>query len=230
MNIINDPLRNGTKKCTSDYKTRNSARPNHNGMDLISKSATNNYVVAIDDGVVTYAGYDSSSGYYVFIQHENKYKSFYCHLLKGSITVKKGDKVCKGGIIGTMGATGKATGVHLHFGLKNANAKWIDPLPLLEGRISLHKEFSTGNYELLKEKYIRTSPCVTSGNKVKYSNIMASVKSKCKSDKFGYAKYKIGSVINVRSITKDSKGNYWGKTINTYFCIYDSTGNQARKI
>lgn len=229
MKVVNDPLKNGTKRCTSDYKTRNPERPKHNGMDLISNSGLNNYIVAIDFGTVKSTGYDPSAGYYVNIKHENNYVSVYYHMLKNSIPVKKGDKVNKGDRIGTMGSTGQATGPHLHFGLKNDKGVFIDPLPLLEGRISLHKEFPLGNYELLKEKYVRKTPRVAD-NKVKYDKLFPDIQPKCKSDKNGYAKYKVGSVVKVIAIAQDSKGNIWGKTINTYFCIYDSTGEQARKI
>ena len=229
MKIVNDPLKNGTKRCTSDYKTRNPKRPKHNGMDLISNSSLNNYIVAIDFGTVIATRYDSSAGYYVKVRHENKYVSVYYHMLKDSIPVKKGTKVNKGDRLGTMGSTGQATGPHLHFGLMNDKGKWIDPLPLLEGRISLHKEFPLGTYELLKEKYIRTSPRVAD-NKVKYSSIMGTIKPKCKADKKGYAKYKIGSTVNITAIVQDSKGNIWGKTKNTYFCMKDSTGLQVKEI
>lgn len=234
MNIVLDPLEQKTKKCTSDYKSRNKARPNHNGMDLISYSSKNNYVVAVERGKVSYSGYDSKSGYYVFILHDNGYKTFYCHMKKGSVLVKKGDIVCKGQRLGLMGDSGSATGVHLHFGVKNKVPAWIDPLPVLEGKVELAKNYSTGTYKLTKAKYLRTSPEVNSKNKLIYNNLMQYMKEKCTKDTKGYAKFKIGAKVEVTGFATDTKGNTWAKikTINTpvYFCLHDSTGDQAIKI
>lgn len=139
LEVKNSPLVNGVSKCTSDYKTRNKKRPGHNGMDLISGNSKNNYVIAIDSGKVTATSYDSKSGYYVFVEHENGYKSFYCHLLKGSIVVKKNQKIEKGKRLATMGNSGASTGTHLHFACKNTKKEWIDPKPYLEGT----KDFGT---------------------------------------------------------------------------------------
>ena len=106
--------------------------------------------VAVEDGIVSYSGYDSKSGYYVFILHPNKYKTFYCHMKQGSVLVKKGDKVVKGQRIGLMGETGSAQGVHLHFGVKNTAPVWVDPLPVLEGKLKLNGEWCEGEYTVLK--------------------------------------------------------------------------------
>ena len=232
MNVVYDPLEQKTKKCTSDYKTRNASRPNHNGMDLISYSSKNNYVVAVESGVVSYSGYDSTSGYYVFILHDNGYKSFYCHMVKGSVLVKKGDKVTRGQRIGLMGMTGSATGVHLHFGVKNTKATWVDPLPVLEGKLSLNSDWVEGEYTLVKAKYVRTSPMVASNNKLKYGNLNAAMRSICIKDAAGYAKFKIGAKVKLTRFAKDSKGNIWGmrKGVNTdtWLCVQDSTGKQVK--
>jgi uncharacterized protein YjdB len=57
----------------------------------------------------------------------------YYNIKKGSVTVKKGEYVDAGDVIGRMGATGNVTGAHLHFGIK-ANGKWVDPAPYIEGK------------------------------------------------------------------------------------------------
>lgn len=131
LKVVNQPLENKVKSCTSDFKTRNKKRPTHNGMDLTSKSGTNNYVISVADGVVSNVGYDSKSGYYVFVKHEVGVYSFYCHLKKSSTLVKKGQKVTKETRLGLMGATGSAQGVHLHYAIKK-NGVWVDPKPSLE--------------------------------------------------------------------------------------------------
>lgn len=57
----------------------------------------------------------------VIIEHQDKTKSLYVHLKKGSIKVKEGGFVKAGDIIGYMGASGNAYGVHLHFEVQDPN-------------------------------------------------------------------------------------------------------------
>ena len=60
-----------------------------------------------------------TGGQVVIIDHENGYYTMYAHMVKGSQRVKTGDKVSRGQVIGGMGQTGFATGVHLHFAIWN---------------------------------------------------------------------------------------------------------------
>lgn len=82
----------------------------HKGIDIISK---NKSILAADNGVVTFAGENGDYGKCIIIDHKNGYETLYAHLSK--IHVKEGDIVEKGDKIGTMGTTGRSTGVHLHF-------------------------------------------------------------------------------------------------------------------
>jgi murein DD-endopeptidase MepM/ murein hydrolase activator NlpD len=100
------------------------SRP-HNGVDFAAPTGTP--VRTIGDGVVTFAGFKSSTGYMVKIAHNSRYTSEYMHLSKIDPRVKTGVKVGRGGLIGAVGETGLATGPHLHFGLFD-NGKYIDPL------------------------------------------------------------------------------------------------------
>ena len=59
------------------------------------------------------AGYTKANGNYVFIQHGEKYVTKYLHLHKRK--VKQGQRVSQSQVIGTVGATGAATGPHLHY-------------------------------------------------------------------------------------------------------------------
>ena len=138
----NKVLENGVHYITSDYKTRNSSRKNHNGIDLVShngKNTTTDEIVAIADGVVIATGYSSSAGYYVKLKHDNNYITVYYHLKKGTTKVKNNQKVGKGQILGYMGSTGNSTGAHLHFGI-NDGENSVDPLPYLEGTKTFEKE------------------------------------------------------------------------------------------
>ena len=112
----------------------------HNGIDLVKKTLSPSYIIAHSDGevvgVVTninWTKYGSGSyGNYVKIRHDNGMYTMYAHLKYGSVKVKKGTRVIKGERLGYMGATGSATGVHLHFEVRDNNNKKIDPTPYID--------------------------------------------------------------------------------------------------
>ena len=64
-----------------------------------------------------YAGGYGDNGEYIIIDHHNGFYTIYAHLCPNCRSVQAGDIVEKGQIIGGMGDTGMATGVHLHYGL-----------------------------------------------------------------------------------------------------------------
>lgn len=84
----------------------------HNALDIAISHGTNIY--AANNGVILEAGYNSSSGYYITINHNNGYYTRYAHMSKQYYT-KPGQIVGKGTVIGLIGMTGSATGPHLHF-------------------------------------------------------------------------------------------------------------------
>lgn len=83
----------------------------HRGIDYAANTGTP--VVAAGDGKVIKAGYDKYNGHHVFIQHGEKYVTKYLHFSKRK--VKKGQWVKQGQTIGLVGATGLASGPHLHY-------------------------------------------------------------------------------------------------------------------
>lgn len=83
----------------------------HKGIDYAARTGTP--VVAAGNGNVIKSGYNQYNGNYVFISHGTQYVTKYLHLNKR--LVKKGDKVKQGEKIGTVGATGRVTGAHLHY-------------------------------------------------------------------------------------------------------------------
>lgn len=100
----------------------------HNGVDIAGVSKKS--IFAIQKGTVISAassGYNGGAGKNVKIDHGNGYVSWYMHLSK--VGVKKGDKVEKGQVIGVMGRTGSATGIHLHITVYK-EGKLINPLTL----------------------------------------------------------------------------------------------------
>ena len=90
----------------------------HEGMDLSSGNGTNEKIYSIANGKVAAVWWDQWGGNQITIHHKingKTYSSSYAHLSK--ILVKKGDIVSKETVIGMMGATGSATGYHLHLAI-----------------------------------------------------------------------------------------------------------------
>lgn len=83
----------------------------HTGVDI--RGRTGQKVMATADGVVTRSFINGSYGRYIEIQHSNGYTTKFAHLTKRLI--KRGDKVVRGQVIGTVGSSGRSTGPHLHY-------------------------------------------------------------------------------------------------------------------
>jgi murein DD-endopeptidase MepM/ murein hydrolase activator NlpD len=83
----------------------------HNGIDYKAPKGTPVY--AAGDGKVIRSAYSKYNGHHVFIQHANSIVTKYLHFTKR--TVKKGQRVKQGKVIGYVGATGLAQGPHLHY-------------------------------------------------------------------------------------------------------------------
>jgi len=83
----------------------------HTGVDLIAAPGTP--VLAAAGGVVTTVAYVAEYGNIVDVDHDNGLTSRYAHLSRS--LVKVGDVVMKGQVIARVGATGRTTGPHLHF-------------------------------------------------------------------------------------------------------------------
>ena len=113
---------------TSDYGYRYifGGSDFHGGIDIANKKGTNIY--AADGGVVTHAGWMSSYGYLIIIDHQNGYTTYYGH--NSELLVSEGDKVYKGEHIAEMGATGRVTGTHCHFEVRY-NGERQDPMDYL---------------------------------------------------------------------------------------------------
>ena len=103
-------------------------RSPHSGGDYAAKTGTP--VLAVADGTVVLAEEHYFAGNSVFVDHGDGLISMSFHL--SAIDVKKGDEVVRGQQLGRVGATGRVTGPHLHFGLRWRGAR-IDP-ELLLGR------------------------------------------------------------------------------------------------
>lgn len=101
----------------------------HRGLDIGASRGTT--IKAATAGEVVLSGWQSGYGYTVIIKHGNDY-TLYAHA--SSLTVRKGQWVSQGQEIAKVGATGNATGPHLHFEVRvqgNSSSKTVNPINYL---------------------------------------------------------------------------------------------------
>lgn len=98
----------------------------HPGLDIAGDKGQAVYATA--DGVVTLAGRQGAYGNLITIDHGFGLETRYGHL--SGFQVRQGDRVQRGDLIGRLGATGRATGTHLHYEVL-ANGRLLNPLRLL---------------------------------------------------------------------------------------------------
>ena len=99
----------------------------HRGIDLAGHYG--DPILAADGGVVIFSGVYSGYGNLVEIEHDNGDVTYYAHNSRN--LVKEGDIVYQGDIIAEQGATGVASGVHVHFELHPEGGAAVDPIPYL---------------------------------------------------------------------------------------------------
>lgn len=109
-------------KLTSRYGIRKNQK--HDGIDIAAQKGS--AIRAAASGKVIFSGWGPTGyGKMVIIKHKQKWVSIYAHNYKN--LVKKNHKVKKGEKIALVGTTGRATGPHLHFELRN-NKEPVNPL------------------------------------------------------------------------------------------------------
>lgn len=110
-------------------------RKMHDGIDIAAPHGTP--IAAARSGHVIYAGARIPGyGKMVIVRHADEYSSVYAHLSR--INVKKGQFVARGQRLGRCGQTGRATGPHLHFEVRE-NRVPVNPLLYLQGQYATNK-------------------------------------------------------------------------------------------
>lgn len=142
--MTNLPI-NGVFNVTATYGQKGPYWKNgHQGVDI---TCNNKNIYATCDGTVRTVAYDPNGwGQYVSIGDAQGRRHVFCHLVKGSVKVKVGQKVNRSTVIGTMGTSGNSTGVHLHYQLQQGETV-IDPTPYL-GIPNKKGAYNSANYEL----------------------------------------------------------------------------------
>lgn len=100
----------------------------HKGIDITAPPGT--LVRAAEQGVVTFAGWRSGYGLYVVMSHPGGWRTAYGH--NSRLLVRAGQRIQAGTALAKIGATGNATGIHLHFEIFGPGGH-IDPLRVLIG-------------------------------------------------------------------------------------------------
>lgn len=92
----------------------------HKAIDISNQAGGS--ILAADAGVVTVAGWVDNYGYgnRVMVDHGNGFATLYAHL--SVVQVKVGQRVGRGDVLGQMGSTGRSTGTHLHFEIRQGGA------------------------------------------------------------------------------------------------------------
>jgi murein DD-endopeptidase MepM/ murein hydrolase activator NlpD len=124
--------------CTemSTNPRRGSCRGFHNGIDIANAWGTQ--IVAAAPGLVKHVGWDpydrsANPAWVVIIEHDNGLRTWYAHLLPRRLDgARVGDVVEAGQLIGLMGMTGYATGVHLHL-MVERGGEFLDPNRYFDG-------------------------------------------------------------------------------------------------
>lgn len=120
--MTNIPL-TGQFKVTCEYGRKGTtwAAGYHTGIDLVGQDT----IYATCDGQVVRTGFDKSYGNFIVVKSsEDGNFHWFCHLAR--ILVERGIRVTRVSKIGVMGSTGKSTGKHLHFEIRNESNKYGD--------------------------------------------------------------------------------------------------------
>lgn len=118
---------------SSNYGNREHPRSGkdefHSGIDI--SASPGNPIRATADGIVSFSGWSGGSGNLVVLEHGFGFSTFYAHNKMN--TVKVGQKVSRGEVVGYIGSTGNATGPHVHYEVWK-DGRSVNPNTYIKGR------------------------------------------------------------------------------------------------
>ncbi len=123
----------------------------HLGVDYAAPAGTP--VVALGDGIITDRSFNGEAGNVVEITHQQGFVSKYKHLSRFELRIPKGAEVKRGQVIGYVGATGAATGPHLHFELIR-NGVQINPESFRLERPQVLAEDDLAQFKLVSKEIL----------------------------------------------------------------------------
>ena len=179
----------------------------------------------VTDGVVLSCGTDWAFGgaKYVWVKYDSLgVKMLHYHL--DSICVKKGQTVNKNTVLGYTGKTGRATGIHLHLGLKLlSGGGYIDPEAWFAKSFKTLTEskpkskYAPGNYRVTKASVLNIrAGAGTKYKKLKFNQLTASAQSKILKLTGGK---KVDGYVEGLSFTVTETAVNWGKTPSGWVCL-----------
>ena len=129
--LMRRPVRGEDVRLTSGFGPRRhpilKIERMHSGEDWACAPGTQ--IMAAGNGIIEEAGRKGEYGNYIRIRHANGYKTAYGHMLRFAPGVAEGVRVRQGQFIGEVGATGMASGPHVHFEVIASN-KHVDPMTI----------------------------------------------------------------------------------------------------
>lgn len=232
------PIKTNNIRVTSDYGNRQYyyqgklVKDFHTGIDIVGGEE----IVAVADGVVTACqktGVQYGTACFVRIKHDNGLYTLYYHMKSNSICVSVGDKVKKGQKIGIIGATGHATGVHLHFQIdKGNNSTSINPYDYIFGGKEVvtenktSEEYPSGvNYKTTGNMYVRVNAGTIYSIKLVKQLTKDGQKNATSTNPNAYAVYKKGTIYTAQKVIKNNYGT-WAQTPSGYVCMVGASGTK----
>jgi murein DD-endopeptidase MepM/ murein hydrolase activator NlpD len=101
----------------------------HRGLDLSVPEGTP--ILATADGIVSFSGWNGGGGNVIVVEHGHGYSTYYAHNQRNAVQV--GQRVKRSELIGYAGATGSATGSHVHYEIWKSD-RAVNPKKFIQGR------------------------------------------------------------------------------------------------
>lgn len=168
---------------------------------------------AIESGTVLSCGKASDGANYVWVKYPRINKKF-LHYHLDSISVKSGQTVKRGTLLGYTGMTGKATGVHLHLAVRDLTTNnYEDPEKLAK---NYSEEYAKGFYRVTADLLRVRTGASTSYEYLKFSQLSKNAQSQIKKLNEGRA---ADGLVEGCECTVSQVKNNWGKIPSGWICL-----------